>query len=285
MEAGHLLIKNKQRSYRAQILHATQRTIAPIHRRRLPHSHAVYHLALVRSGRGTFELAGGVHAVEVGSLFIVSPGESHAFERLAGETTCYDEITIVLNQARGEPLRLPFAEMLQTWSGLRLRLPKFPVALEKGAAAALAPMILEVSNHHQSGGSLGLFRSQVALAQLFTHLVELWQVEPTEPADGFSRAKTYLDSCYHTSISLDQLAAKVGFSYNYLSRGFKAKYGQTPMRYLRERRLQAADVLLKSTSYSLAQVADRVGISDEFYLSKLMTARHRMAPGRWRARG
>lgn len=284
MTQGRLTLQIRRIPYEAKILHATQRTVAPIHRRRSSHTHAVYHFALVRSGKGSFELSGKAHPVKKGSLFIVSPGELHAFERLPGETTCYDEITIVLTDKSNQPLQLPFQQVLKAWSGLELKLPRFPIALEESMAESVAPKILEVSNHLQQGGALGLFRCHIALGQLLTHLTELWQVEATKPLDGFSRAKAYLDSFYHTSVSLDRLAQKVGYSYNYLSRGFKAKYGQTPMRYLRERRLKEADMLLKNTSYSLAQIADRVGISDEFYLSKLMKARHRIAPGRWRVR-
>lgn len=284
MTRGRLFLQVGQKTYEAKILHATQQTIAPIHRRRSSHAHAVYHFALVRSGKGTFELAGKVHPVQTGSLFIVSPGEAHAFERLPGETTCYDEVTIVLSDQDSQSLQLPFRQVLKAWLGLELRLPAFPTALEKSVAESLTPKFLEVSNLLKQGEPLGLFRSHVALGQLFTHFAELWQVEAAKPLDGFSRAKAYLDSFYHTVVSLDQLAQKVGFSYNYLSRGFKAKYGQTPMRYLRERRLKEADILLKNTSYSLAQIADRVGISDEFYLSKLMKTRHRVSPGRWRMR-
>lgn len=282
MTEGRLILQVGRKTYEAIILHATQQTIAPVHRRRSSHAHAVYHLALVRSGKGTFELSGKIQPVQTGSLFVVSPGELHAFERLPGETTCYDEVTIVLRDLKSQPLQLPFQRVLKAWCGLELQQPDFPTALDRSVAESLTPKFLEVSNYLQQGGALGLFRSHTALGQLFTYLAELWQVEATKPLDGFSQAKAYLDTFFHTSVSLNQLAQKVGLSYNYLSRGFKAKYGQTPMRYLRERRLEEADLLLKNTSYSLAQIADRVGISDEFYLSKLMKARHRMAPGRWR---
>ncbi len=68
--------------------------------------------------------------------------------------------------------------------------------------------------------------------------------------------------------SLDDLARIACLSPYHFSRAFKDQTGETPMRYLRRHRVGLAARLLRTTRYSVAQIASRTGFSSAGRLSE-----------------
>lgn len=83
------------------------------------------------------------------------------------------------------------------------------------------------------------------------------------------RAKAYIDSCFETSVSLVEIAEKLGLHPNYLSTLFHQKTGQTFSDYLRCVRIQKAIQLMNDTNLKVYEIAQQVGYSDtaQFYRS------------------
>jgi AraC-like DNA-binding protein len=65
---------------------------------------------------------------------------------------------------------------------------------------------------------------------------------------------------------------------------FAAALGESPMRWLRRRRLSLAQELLHSTDLAIAEIAARVGYPDPFHFSRAFAAWSRCPPRAWRAR-
>jgi two-component system response regulator YesN len=83
------------------------------------------------------------------------------------------------------------------------------------------------------------------------------------------RIDDYLRSNYHKeTLSLDIIAADLGFENSYLRRIFKLKTGQTITQRLEDIRISQAKRLLRSGQYSHSEIANQVGFSDQFYFSK-----------------
>ena len=70
-------------------------------------------------------------------------------------------------------------------------------------------------------------------------------------------------------IYLDDLAAIAGMSRFHFNRVFSKAVGRSPMRFVRELRIDAARALLLNTTSPLREIAPKVGFIDEFQLSRV----------------
>jgi AraC-like DNA-binding protein len=80
------------------------------------------------------------------------------------------------------------------------------------------------------------------------------------------------------------LARAAGLSRAAFARRFLAELGVPPLRYLAERRMQLASLLLVEGDDSLASVAAQIGYESEFAFSRAFKRHHGEAPGAFRRR-
>lgn len=91
--------------------------------------------------------------------------------------------------------------------------------------------------------------------------------------------KNWLDQHYTSAFSYKVFPAVFGYHEKYVSLIFKEAYGLTPNRYVEDLRLEMAKKLLKENpEMLLAEVAMRVGYSNQFYFSKVFKKREYMSP-------
>ena len=83
--------------------------------------------------------------------------------------------------------------------------------------------------------------------------------------------------------TLADLASRAGYSPQHLNRSFRAALGMTPLRYLTNLRLQRAVALLHENRLTVAAIARKVGIEDEYYFSRLFRRHTGRSPSQYRA--
>lgn len=96
--------------------------------------------------------------------------------------------------------------------------------------------------------------------------------------------KGYLQRNYHQKITIGELANYFGYNKAYLSNLFSREVGQTVTQYLHTLRLERGRQLLLTSNYSIREVAERVGIEDEKYFSRLFQKQFQIAPRSYRKR-
>ena len=84
--------------------------------------------------------------------------------------------------------------------------------------------------------------------------------------------------------TVEGLARAVGMSRSAFAREFKELTGEAPLGYLTAWRMEQAAGLLRRSSLSLAQVAERVGYDSEYSFGKAFKRARQVSPGRYRAR-
>lgn len=84
--------------------------------------------------------------------------------------------------------------------------------------------------------------------------------------------------------TMDELSREVGLSRSALADRFQRLLGQPPMSYLARWRMDVAAQRLRSTSASLAQVANAVGYEAEAAFSRAFKKAYAVAPATWRRR-
>lgn len=82
--------------------------------------------------------------------------------------------------------------------------------------------------------------------------------------------------------SVERLAKAVGLSRAVFARQFLSVLGQSPMRYLTQRRMQVAAALLFASDAGLAEVASRVGYTSEFAFNRAFKRYYQLPPGEYR---
>ena len=83
---------------------------------------------------------------------------------------------------------------------------------------------------------------------------------------------------YTEPISTSSLAEELGLNPDYLSRVFRQQTGETISAWLRSWRVHIAKGLLSEGKLSVAQVAEKVGIDDPRYFSRLFKKQEGISP-------
>ena len=95
----------------------------------------------------------------------------------------------------------------------------------------------------------------------------------------------YIDEHLDESLSNTQLAQIALASESRFIRGFRRATGQTPGRYVQDRRVGRAAEMLVSTVLSIDEIADRCGFANRYYFSRVFAQRMGRPPARYRSEG
>lgn len=93
-----------------------------------------------------------------------------------------------------------------------------------------------------------------------------------------NRIKDYLQTHFSERITLDSLASMVNLERSYLSRLFKKETGMNIFQFLADVRLEEARKLLVQEGIPVRKAAEKVGIEDSFYFSRMFKKRYGVTP-------
>ncbi|WP_196593534.1 AraC family transcriptional regulator [Pectinatus sottacetonis] len=96
------------------------------------------------------------------------------------------------------------------------------------------------------------------------------------------RIKEYIDSHYLEEINLTSIAAALKINIYYLSHTFKKFIGQTPMKYIINKRIAEAQNLLISTDLTVTEIALKCGYNNSNYFQVVFNNIVGMTPGKYR---
>lgn len=92
----------------------------------------------------------------------------------------------------------------------------------------------------------------------------------------------FIEAHYHQPISLTDVAQAVGYSPAYLTNVVQTQTGRTVKRWIIERRMAQARMLLTTTVQSVSQIAEAVGYADVSYFIRQFRQVHQVSPQVWR---
>lgn len=92
----------------------------------------------------------------------------------------------------------------------------------------------------------------------------------------------FIKNNYMKNIGVCEMADVIKMSESNLYAVFKKATGSSPIKYLNQYRLTIACELLHKTDYSIKEIAEKVGIPDQFYFSKLFKSKHSISPQQYR---
>lgn len=105
----------------------------------------------------------------------------------------------------------------------------------------------------------------------------------TVNGDPLERVRRLIDAEASEPLTLDQLATEAGLSSYHFSRQFSARFGISPIAYVREQRLTtAADRLSRDHSLSLINLAFDTGFDSQEAFTRAFKRRFGVPPGQFR---
>lgn len=111
-----------------------------------------------------------------------------------------------------------------------------------------------------------------------------WNISPAN--DGkeslLEKVNLYVRSKLPEALTTAELAEALGFSESHLRAVFRARFGISLGRYLRESRLSHAAALIQTTEMSLSEVAQQSGFESLFVFSRAFKKAYEMAPQAYR---
>jgi AraC family transcriptional regulator len=139
-------------------------------------------------------------------------------------------------------------------------------------------------------------RRQGSLAQL---ILEEAKIEPTRPplrlmsdspeagprfrgglpGGALGRVREYIDDHLGERISLGELAREAGVSRFHFARQFRLSTGESPMEHLRRVRIERSKSILQTRNATIAEVAARLGFSDQSHFTRIFGRLVGVSPG------
>lgn len=108
------------------------------------------------------------------------------------------------------------------------------------------------------------------LYKLFTKILESNVKEEDKNVSlVVKRAQSLIHEYYNQGINLDEIAAKLNITADYLGKQFKKEIGEAFNTYARNYRINKVKTLLLGTELKIYQIAELTGYSDSKYMSKV----------------
>lgn len=217
------------------------------------------HFALVYITEGSGELidAQGFHSpVGVGDLLIVFPDIGHTYGPLEGDI--WSEIFVVFD-----------GPLFDLWRESGLLDPKRPIFHLEPVEYWSRQLIDTVWSVSQSGQETTLdrlCRLQQFIADARRHA--FGAVDGDVGSAWLAKAKLLLESDLGHQKNNAEIARQLGMSYDGFRKRFVKEMGVSPGKYHNQYRITQACLLLATQTLTLKEIANRLGFSDEFHLSK-----------------
>ena len=124
-----------------------------------------------------------------------------------------------------------------------------------------------------------------AILYRLLHTAKTLKEKPFVPSKTKKLAETLaleIERRYATKIDLPAFCDELGYSFRYVNKLFKEKYGVTPTQYLVNLRILKSMELLAETKLKIGEIAAQTGFSDEYYFSKFFKKQTGTSPSAFR---
>lgn len=250
----------------------------------------VYDLLLVTKGTLYMTEEQTEYEVCAGKLLVLEAGLRHF-----GHRACLEHTEIYwVHFIHGHPASYISQEDIP-WSALlskgtvedvepstqqRMYLPKF-ASVE---VQTVEPMLRGLNDIHNRLNRENALKLHLLLAELFAALqADCARMTEPEPSIRLAQAAAaYLNEHWREPFERAALEEKLHFQASYIARCMKKHIGKTPLQYVLHLRLEEAKKLLGGTVLGISEIAERVGIRDSNYMTRLFTAKLGMTPGAYR---
>lgn len=209
-----------------------------------------------------------------GDIYVSFPGDFHAIISDVDDPLKYDFLTVYTEDT--ELLR-GLDEVMERYHDADARVIR---------SEHIASLVSDAISEMNSEGEYTEKVMEAIIGQILVYTVrELKSQGHTERLDGVSdadiicfRIMKYIDKHIYTMKSLRELCSVTNYNYNYLSNLFKKTTGSTLREYYRNRRLEAALLMIGSGENTVTEAAELLGYSSVYSFSTAFKNKYGTSP-------
>lgn len=259
---------------------------------RQPHAVDVVLLTYVARGEAQHAMGGTLVPVRAGSLGITHYGQEHDLLTGPAGIEVYN-VYLDLTRHALPPLPMEFQGLLPeilplhpTFQNLLNRRVHLQFDRPAEITPLLARMARETASRELGAGEVLRSCFRILLVECCRQYRQSGRTAETSgPAVAWlERLRRHIDFHYREPLTLADLAAVAGVNPSYLSRAFKRYTGKGLVRYLGERRLQAALLQLRASDAKVAGVALDCGFTDLAWFNRRFREQMGCTPTQYRQR-
>jgi AraC-like DNA-binding protein len=244
-----------------------------------PHQHEFFQMIYCLGGAGTATIAGEVHPLAPGTLFLIAPGRPHG-------------LTPGTAKKRGTVRTLDIKFRVNDARLMRALVWLPPVWRQADETVVhLLERIRYEGEHRQPFFrelcATSLVEILVTMVRSTTGVIPGKRYAADLPADSVvdaiaRRAVAYLHEHYAEALTIKKVSRVLGVSERHLRTKLEEALGQTPHRYLAEYRIDRAKDLIAHQQLALKDVATRTGFKTVHHFTRTFTQVAKISPGAWR---
>lgn len=251
------------------------------------HTHDFIEIKYILSGNAVETIDGKNYRVQRGDLLWIPYGATHAFtpeDRFAYYNICFaPEVVAKRISNRQDALDLLTLTTLNELQdeGIGVGNLFFSEDERRWIECVLQDMQAEYDACHADRNAVLESYMTVLLAKIVRKM-RLFSESCHAVDDVWRALAEFIDENLDQKLTLASLAEKCFYNPSYFSRIFKRKFGVSPVEYIGRERAKTAAKLLKTTAYSVEEIACRCGFGDKTSLYRVFEKEYGCTPSEYR---
>lgn len=235
-----------------------------------PHRHDFYHLLFIEKGHGWHEIDFVKYILKPQQLFIMRPGEVHAWK--LGSST------------RGFVLEFTQSSVTRSLINKNLisnlnQLPSMILASKQTDWQQHLKLMYQEFHHQQEGYKLSL---ENLLLSFLVKLARIKKQKATKTSALIEKFQDLIEHHFHTEHAVEFYAKTLDINAKSLTQQISKILGKSAGAVIQERILVEAKRLLAYEEHSVAAIGYELGFEDPNYFARFFRQRAGMAPGQYR---
>ena len=247
--------------YERVIIKSYHSVLAPQTRPLREHHHTECELSIFLAGAGTYAVGEREYHFEAGDVFLFGSNEAHCITKITEQMDLLNvhfEAKLLWERPESTELLNLFAARSKSFSH------QFPHGDPK-----LKQYVLDLCNELQTDQPCRLLSSKCALFAVLVHMVRSYDCinpervinAPSSVTKSLKKAIYYIIENLQSKLTLDEIAAVACMTPTYFSSVFKKFNGVSPWEFITIKRVEKAIEMLKTSSLSKLEIAERCGFS------------------------
>lgn len=239
------------------------------------HVRSEYLIHYITSGKGFFTCGSQTFSLNQHDIFMIRPSQISSYETDSDFPLSFSWFAIAGEKAEQHVSMLGFFEDCPV--------RKLPPRYSIDEHIHLLVEHLNSPGYHSEFEIQSILYSIMSnMEQAYSHSTHYRKNSQTVTFVHVKRAKSYIKCNYIYPITVTDVAKHVGLERSYLSKIFHQCTGNTLQKYLLNVRIQRSKFLLERTDYTIKEISFSVGITDEYYFSRIFRQVTGIPPSQYR---